>query len=89
MRLVFQLPASITSVVEAPRLVSFDAEPDPSGVRSHPALDTGNLRCGREPQPDHLRRQRHHAAVVGDDVYVVHPHFADEDPPTFEHVVFE
>ena len=29
------------------------------------------------------------AAVVGDDVYVVHPHFADEDPPTFERVVFE
>ena len=29
------------------------------------------------------------AAVVGDDVYVVHPHFADEDPPSFERVVFE
>ena len=29
------------------------------------------------------------AAVVGDDVYVVHPHFADEDPPTFERFVFE
>ena len=29
------------------------------------------------------------AAVVGDDVYVVHPHFADEDPPSFERVVFQ
>ena len=29
------------------------------------------------------------AAVVGDDVYVVHPHFADEDPPSFERVTFE
>ena len=29
------------------------------------------------------------AAVVGDDVYVVHPHFADDDPPSFERVVFE
>jgi hypothetical protein len=27
MRLVFQLPASITSVVDAPRLVSSDASP--------------------------------------------------------------
>ncbi len=26
------------------------------------------------------------AAVVGDDVYVVHPHFADQDPPSVEHV---
>ena len=29
------------------------------------------------------------AAVVGGDVYVVHPHFADGDPPSFERVVFE
>ncbi len=29
------------------------------------------------------------AAVVGDDVFVVHPHFADDDPPSFERVVFE
>ena len=29
------------------------------------------------------------AAVVGDDVYVVHPHFADEDPPSVERAVFE
>ena len=28
------------------------------------------------------------AAVVGDDVYVVHPHFADEDPPSVERVTF-
>ena len=29
------------------------------------------------------------AAVVDDDIYVVHPHFADEDPPSLERVVFE
>ena len=29
------------------------------------------------------------AAVVGDDVYVLHPHFGDNDPPSFEYVVFE
>ena len=29
------------------------------------------------------------AAVVGDDVYVVHPHLADEDPPTVERVAFQ
>ena len=29
------------------------------------------------------------AAVVGDDVYVVHPHFADEDPPSVERVAFQ
>lgn len=29
------------------------------------------------------------AAVVGDDVYVVHPHFADDEPPTVERVTFE
>jgi len=28
------------------------------------------------------------AAVVGDDVFVVHPHFADEEPPSFERVTF-
>ena len=29
------------------------------------------------------------AAVVGDDVYVVHPHFADEDPPSVTRVTFQ
>ncbi len=29
------------------------------------------------------------AAVVGDDLYVVHPHFMDEDPPSLERVTFE
>jgi hypothetical protein len=29
------------------------------------------------------------AAVVGDDIYVIHPHFADEDPPSVERVVFQ
>ena len=29
------------------------------------------------------------AAVVGDDVYVVHPHFADEDPPSVTRVAFD
>ena len=29
------------------------------------------------------------AAVVGDDIYVVHPHFADEDPPSVERVVLQ
>ena len=29
------------------------------------------------------------AAVVGDHVYVVHPHFADEDPPSVARVAFE
>jgi sugar lactone lactonase YvrE len=29
------------------------------------------------------------AAVVGDDIYVVHPHFADEDPPSIQRVMFE
>ena len=29
------------------------------------------------------------AAVVGDDVYVVHPHFGHEDPPSVERVVFQ
>ena len=29
------------------------------------------------------------AAVVGDDIYVVHPHFADADPPSLERVVFQ
>jgi len=29
------------------------------------------------------------AAAVGDDVYVVHPHFADQDPPSFERVSFQ
>jgi hypothetical protein len=29
------------------------------------------------------------AAVVGSDVYVVQPHFADQDPPTVERVTFQ
>lgn len=29
------------------------------------------------------------AAVVGDDVYVVHPHFMDADPPSLERVMFQ
>ncbi len=28
-------------------------------------------------------------AVVGDDIYVVHPHFADEDPPSVTRVTFQ
>jgi len=28
-------------------------------------------------------------AVVGDDLYVVHPHFADADPPSLERVTFQ
>ena len=61
MRLVFQFPASITSVVDAPRLVSSDASPTrPECAVGDPALDASGLRSGGEPQPDHLRRQRHH-----------------------------
>jgi hypothetical protein len=26
---------------------------------------------------------------VGNDIYVVHPHFADEDPPSVERVTFQ
>ena len=40
---VFQLPASITQVVDAP--------------------GAGGLGLGREPKPDHLRRERHHAVT--------------------------
>jgi sugar lactone lactonase YvrE len=29
------------------------------------------------------------AAAVGDDIYVVHPHFADQDPPSIERVTFQ
>ena len=29
------------------------------------------------------------AAVIGDDIYVVHPHFADEDPPSVSRVAFQ
>jgi sugar lactone lactonase YvrE len=29
------------------------------------------------------------AAVVGDEVYIVHPHFADEDPPSVSRAVFQ
>ena len=68
MRLVFQLPASITSVVDAPRLVSSDANPtrpdptrpDPTRVSRYSTFDTGGHGRRREPQSNHLRRQRHH-----------------------------
>ena len=60
MRAVFQLPASMTSVVDAPRAVSSDASPPPATVRRHARLDAGgaggrgeaalNLQRG---QPDH------------------------------------
>ena len=53
MRLVF--PANITSVVDAPRLVSSLASPMRPDVRGHPAFEAGGLRRGRESQPDHLR----------------------------------
>ena len=35
-------------------------QPDASRVRGHPALEAGSHGGGREPQPHHLRRQRHH-----------------------------
>ena len=44
---------------EAPQLVSSDARPIPPRVRGHPAVDADGNRRGREPQPDHLRRERH------------------------------
>ena len=45
MRLVFQLPASITSVVDAPRLVSSDASPTrPSGLRGERGEPVGDVR---------------------------------------------
>jgi sugar lactone lactonase YvrE len=28
-------------------------------------------------------------ALVGDNIYVVHPHFADQDPPSLERVIFQ
>jgi hypothetical protein len=28
------------------------------------------------------------AALVDDDIYVVHPHLNDKDPPSFERVTF-
>ena len=28
------------------------------------------------------------AAAVGDDIYVIHPHFGDQDPPSIEQAVF-
>jgi len=51
---VFQFPASITSVVDAPRLVSSDARP------TRPEWAVNRLDAGRpgrrlEPQPHHLR----------------------------------
>ena len=63
MRLVFQFPANITSVVEAPRLVSSDASltrPESAVTR---LLDASGLDGRRKPQPDHLRRQWHHAVA--------------------------
>ena len=41
MRAVFQLPASMTSVVDAPRRRQFGREPDPATVRRHARLDAG------------------------------------------------
>ena len=38
-------------------------QPDPTRVRGYSSLDTGGLRRRREPQPDHLRRQRHDAVA--------------------------
>ena len=29
------------------------------------------------------------AAAVGDDIYIVHPHFADQDPPSLARVTFQ
>ena len=28
------------------------------------------------------------AATIGDNIYVIHPHFADADPPSVERVTF-
>ena len=60
MRAVFQLPASMTSVVDAPRGRQFGREPDPATVRRHARLDAGGAGGGGEPalnlqraQPDH------------------------------------
>ena len=57
-RLVFQFPASITSVVDAPRLVSSDASltrPEWAVTGSTPAARAAAL----ESQPHHLRQERH------------------------------
>ena len=48
LRLVFQAPASMTLVVDALRLVSSDASPDPSGVGGH-VLDAGGADRSTEP----------------------------------------
>ena len=29
------------------------------------------------------------AVMLGDELYVVHPHFADEDPPSVSRVAFQ
>ena len=49
MRAVFQLPASMTSVVDAPRAVSSGREPDPATVRRHARLDAGGAGGRGEP----------------------------------------
>ena len=48
MRDVRQLPASMTSVVDAPRAVSFGREPNPATVRRQVRLDTGGAGGGGE-----------------------------------------
>ena len=46
--------------------------------------------CAAEPEsPTSTPAPEPSAATVGDDVYVVHPHFADADPPSLERVVFQ
>ena len=41
----------------------FRGQPNPPRVRGDPALDAGGLCRRREPQLDHLRRQRNHAVA--------------------------
>ena len=48
MRAVRQLPASMTSVVEAPLRRQFGREPDPPTVRRQARLDAGGAGCGGE-----------------------------------------
>ena len=50
-RLVFQFPASVTSAVDAPRLVSSDASFHPPRVGGPPRLGASGPSHGREPQP--------------------------------------
>ena len=63
MRLVFQLPASMTSVVDAPRLVSSDASPTRPECAVTRLSTPAGPRRGGEPQSHHLRRQRYHAVA--------------------------